>query len=169
MRSSHSAFLTRRSLRILLATFVVYGTLVATHEGEFWPFSIFPMFSQAGQPWTRALARDVTDHDEDIRWKAHGFEDLPADAFAVGAHGVNRLDLSNLLLKTEVWTPDRIEALRSVMRPALGERQLLVLRVRGELVDGPSGRAVAKSFEPYFVLSADTTIRNPALVTRSPR
>lgn len=36
---------------------VVYGLLVAIHLGEFWPFSIYPMFSQTGNPWTGAAER----------------------------------------------------------------------------------------------------------------
>lgn len=37
--------------RSFWATMVVFAVLVGTHEGEFWTFSIDPMFSQAGNPW----------------------------------------------------------------------------------------------------------------------
>ena len=50
----------QKSVRITLISFIIYGALVATHEGEYWPFSIYPMFSKAGNPWTRAIVRDVT-------------------------------------------------------------------------------------------------------------
>ena len=49
----------RKALRITLGTLIVYALLVATHLGEFWPFSIYPMFSQAGNPWSRAVVREM--------------------------------------------------------------------------------------------------------------
>lgn len=49
----------KRALHIVGGVLVVYALLVATHLGEFWPFSIYPMFSQAGTPWTRAVVREL--------------------------------------------------------------------------------------------------------------
>ncbi len=152
--------LRRRMLRVLLSVLVAYAALVATHEGEFWPFSIFPMFSQAGQPWSRALVRDVTDAGGLVSWEPVSVEELPGEAFAVGAYGVNRLDLSNFLSKTEVWDAERVEGLRAVLRPGLADRRLLVLRAVGELDDE---RGVRVELYPYLVLDADTAVLSPAL------
>jgi hypothetical protein len=48
-------------MKVIGIILLIYAVLVASHEGEFWPFSIYPMFSQAGNPWTRAMVIDVTD------------------------------------------------------------------------------------------------------------
>lgn len=48
-----------REVRLLVGTFLVSGCLLATNLGEFWPFSIYPMFSKAGGAWTRAVVLEV--------------------------------------------------------------------------------------------------------------
>ena len=66
--------LSTRALRIALATALAWGVLVAAHEGEFYPFSIFPMFSQAGKPWTRVLVQEAEAPPYD--WSYRGLDSL---------------------------------------------------------------------------------------------
>lgn len=47
--------------RIIGIVLLINILLVSTHRGEFWPFSIFPMFSQAGNPWSRGVVENVRD------------------------------------------------------------------------------------------------------------
>ena len=35
---------------LLVSLFMLQTLLVSTHLGEFWPFSIYPMFSRGGHP-----------------------------------------------------------------------------------------------------------------------
>lgn len=107
-----------KSIRILLGVLVVYGVLVATHDGEFWPFSIFPMFSSAGQPWTRALVRDVPyDASDTLLWAPRTLETLPGRAVTLDEVGVSQNDLSVFLERTHFWTPERRQTLTALLQP----------------------------------------------------
>ncbi|MDX1586597.1 MAG: hypothetical protein R3222_07630, partial [Balneolaceae bacterium] len=61
---------------ILIAVLVVNIALVATHEGEFWPFSIFPMFSQAGNPWSRGVLERVDNRNDTSIWATKTISDI---------------------------------------------------------------------------------------------
>ncbi|MDX1430588.1 MAG: hypothetical protein R3282_09880, partial [Rhodothermales bacterium] len=133
----------RRSLRIVGITLLLYLVLVGTHLGEFWPFSIYPMFSQAGQPWQRAVVRDVT--DEPLEWRSVAVGDLPGRAYPLKAAGVDAIDLANFVSKTTAWNERRVGGLRSMLQAdRLGDRTLMVYRVRGYL--DPASDSVRVSF-----------------------
>ncbi len=160
MNSTRSPF-RNRSLRILGVTLLCYLVLVATHLGEFWPFSIYPMFSQAGNPWSRAIVVDVTDSGSEIRWEAVDAENLPGTPIALTRYGVDPIDLANFVSKTETWDEQRIDGLRTLFRASeLGRQRLLVMRARGEINESDS---VLVYFEPYVVLSGSSALLNPAL------
>jgi hypothetical protein len=74
---------------------VLYGVLVATHKGEFWPFSIFPMFSQAGGEWSRAVVREVPREEAPTDWEPLLQTELPGEPLALTDYGL-RHDLANL-------------------------------------------------------------------------
>ena len=156
----------RRALSALLGTLVVYTVLVATHAGEFWPFSIYPMFSQAGQPWSRAVVRDVSGTGA-VPWDtvvAH--EALPGTPFPLAEYGIDPIDLSNFVSKTTTWNPARVKGLRTMFYDQSIERDLLVVRVNGRLAGADS---VALEFVPYVHVQADTVALNPHLIpSRTP-
>lgn len=154
----------RRAGRLLLWTLVIYALLVATHRGEFWPFSIYPMFSQAGNPWSRAVVRDVSDESSPVQWDTTSLDSLPGRPFALRPNGVDNIDLANFVSKTDTWTPKRINGLRSLLTPHPSDHDLLVMRVNGRMVEGDS---VAVEFVPYVYLSADSTALHPDLSTGS--
>ncbi len=139
---------------------LIYILLVATHLGEFWPFSIYPMFSQGGNPWSRSMVRDVPS-DEAIAWQPIDAEHLPGRPVALNDHGVDPIDLANFVSKTEIWDDDRVAGLRSMFRAdELEAQRLLVFRARGELNEADS---VVLSFEPYVLLLSDGAQVNPML------
>lgn len=155
----------RRASKLLLGTLLVFALLVATHRGEFWPFSIYPMFSQAGDPWSRAVVRDLSSDPSSLRWEAMSLNELPGHPFALRPNGVNNIDLANFVSKTDRWTPQRREGLRSLFRPHLPEHDLLVMRVNGRMIQRDS---VEVEFVPSVLITSDTTLLNPDLRS-SPR
>jgi len=152
----------KRALFILFGTLLAYGVLVGTHEGEFWPFSIYPMFSQAGRPWSRAIVHDIPD-GEAVAWKPASSRDaLPGIPFPLSDHGISPIDLADFIFKTETWSPDRVNGLRSMFYDQVGSHNLLVIRVNGRLAGRDS---VAIEFVPYALVRADTSILNPDLTS----
>lgn len=150
----------RRAGRFLLGTLLVFALLVATHRGEFWPFSIYPMFSQAGDPWSRAVVRDLSSDTSSLQWEAMSLNDVPGRPFALRPNGVNNIDLANFVSKTERWTPKRREGLRSLFRSHLPDHDLLVMRVNGRMVEGDS---IEVEFVPYVHMTSDSTVLHPKL------
>lgn len=154
----------KRARNTLIVTFLAYALLVATNLGEFWPFSIFPMFSQGGIPWSRAVVRDVSDDPESVRWGRITAAELPGDAYPLLEHGVNPIDLANFVSKTRSWHEERVDGLRRMFgEDELARRRVLVVRADGELI----GDSVAVTFVPYALMLSDTTLLHPDL-PRSP-
>lgn len=150
----------RRAVRVLIATFLAYGVLVGTNEGEFWPFSIYPMFSQGGTPWSRAIVRDVS-NDDSVAWSLSTSRDLPGEPYPLSVRGVDPIDLSNFVSKTDRWDDARIAGLRKMFgEHELRDRDLLVMRVNGRIDQDDS---VIVEFVPYARLSAERSMLNEEL------
>jgi len=148
-----------KALRVIGALLLVYALLVATHRGEFWPFSIYPMFSQAGNPWTRSVVRTLPD-GETPSWEATSLQNLPGAPFPLQERGVNQNDVANYVSKTEEWTPQRVRGLRSVFASTYDfSHPLLVIKARGELVDD----SVAVTATPLILYTADSTHLHPSI------
>lgn len=145
---------------------IIYMVLVATHLGEFWPFSIFPMFSKAGNPWTRAMATDITAIDDTTAsrvWLIDTVDDLPGTVFAMKKHNVDQIDYANFVSKTRNWTPQRIQALRDMLgNEAIEGKSIMIYKVRGGMTPE---KTVAVKATPFILLAPDTTYFNPALPT----
>jgi hypothetical protein len=122
-----------------VALMTLYGALVASHRGEFWPFSTFPMFARAGRVWTRATVRDVGADVRGVRWSEVQQRELPGRPFPLAAASVDQNDLSLLISSAG----DHLDgARRSVLerwfRDARSDRHLVIYAVRGSLDgDGP--------------------------------
>ena len=145
-----------RAARVLALTLAVYVLLVAANEGEFWPASIYPMFSVAGRPWTRALVRDVAALPDSARWRVTDLDGLPGRPVVLPDIGID-----NFLSKTRTWDEDRVGGLRSLFtEDLLRSRQLMVYKVRGRLAADDS---VVVEATPFLLLSGDGTARNPGL------
>lgn len=149
----------KRGIKIIGITLIVYALLVAPHEGEFWPFSIYPMFSQAGNPWTRAMVLNVTDKPDSEIWERHILQDLDSDVVDLRSYGVDQIDFSNFVSKTENWTNTRRNALiRMFGSDAIGSERWMVSKVKGEMIGADS---VAIEIIPFFLITSDSTFMNP--------
>jgi hypothetical protein len=147
------------ALRLIGIVLAAYALLVATHRGEFWPFSIYPMFSQAGTPWTRSLVHEVPD-DTSFSWTAKRLGNLPGEPFPVAPRGINQNDVANYVSKTDTWTRKRLQGLRSIFAASYDFRDpLLVMRVRGRLVED----SVAVTATPLILFSDRKTALHPSL------
>lgn len=152
----------RKSIRIAGYALLVYALLTATHLGEFWPFSIYPMFSQAGKPWERAVVRDVTDISQKEIWQATNQTKLIGTPVPLKELNINTNDIANYLSKNEIWTERTIEGLEKLFSDQLDTRDLLLVQVRGALTNEDT---VTVNFYPYIYLSRDTTILSNKLKT----
>lgn len=153
----------KKSIRIIFITLFIYGVLVATHLGEFWPFSIYPMFSQAGKPWNRAIVRDVTEVERGEIWKITYHNNLIGDPVPLKRLRINTNDLANFLSKTDVWTEGKIRGVRKLFDGKMASRELLLLQANGSLTRQDSIRV---QFIPFIYLSEDTTILSSKLKTQ---
>lgn len=160
----------QKSMKILLFTFLTYGLLVGTHLGEFWPLSIYPMFSKAGNPWTRALATTTESPASDsLVWKTRTINSfsgetisLEGEAFTLSGYE-SHIDFPNFVSKTKNWDSKRIDALRQMLMEDLDEEpNFVIYKVRGELTDNNS---VNIQYLPVLYLNADTSYFNPNLDT----
>ena len=159
MEPIHSPSHTRRAVRLLIVTFLAYGLLVATNEGEWWPFSIYPMFSQAGNSWSRTIVR--AEEADLVRWDTLAFADLSGEPFSLVDHGVDPIDLANFVSKTRSWNESRVNALRKMFRIEQPDvPPLVVYRVNGHMIGEDS---VALRFVPYAAMDAQKTLLNPAI------
>lgn len=151
----------RRSMKVIGVSLLVYALLVAPHEGEFWPFSIYPMFSQAGNPWTRAMVLDVTAKPDAELWESQSLGSRNSDVVAVLDYGVDQIDFSNFVVKTENWTSTRRSALKEMFgTSAISGQRWMVSKVRGELIGRDS---VSIEITPFIMLTPDSTYLNPNL------
>ncbi len=146
----------RRSLILIGLVLLLQIVLVATHRGEFWPFSIYPMFSQAGNSWTRSLVMKV-DTDRPGEWSvANRREELPGEVLALKEVEISQNDLAGFLQKNETWDEDRIGGLRKLFESVVDEQPLMIYRVTGRLQSDPD--TVVVTYRPYIYLNRDTTI-----------
>ncbi len=135
-------------------TFAVYAALAGSHKGEFWPFSIYPMFSKAGQPWTRTFVRDITKEKRTISGDIQREEELYGKPFSLNEVNVHQNDLSNFMSKNKEWDENKKAVVRNYFKSTLKNKSLLIYKVRGELVNSDA----FISYKPFVLLTPDTTM-----------
>lgn len=143
-----------KGLKIIGILFLVHALLVATHKGEFWPFSIYPMFSQAGNPWVRAMVLDVSELDDSEMWEEQAYP-LASDESVVSLRtlGIDQIDYSNFVVRTTDWTDSRQLALHSMFgAELLKNKKWMVVTVRGALTDNDT---VKSTVEPLILLTEE--------------
>ncbi len=148
----------RKAFRLFITIFLIYGFLVATHEGEFWPYSIYPMFSQAGKTWTRSMVRDVTEIPQaDITGERNvtSLEKLPGKPFAMNEVGINQNDISNFIEKTEDWNDTKKRGMRKLFETELEKRDLMIYKVQGRL-SLENRDSVVISYTPFLKMTQDS-------------
>jgi hypothetical protein len=123
--------------------------LLASHLGEFWPYSIYPMFSVAGRPWRRAIAREVSDVPAGEIWRTRTVETLVGRAFPVAQHGIPQIDFTEYVNHSSRWDDARVTGIRALFAAPLRTRTLLIYEVRGDVDD--RGKALTEA-EPVVLL-----------------
>ena len=152
--------LTKKAKTIVVTVLTVYLLTVATNLGEFWPFSIFPMFSQGGKTWSRSVVREIPPSDS-VSWDVSQLESLPGLPFSVKSNGVDPIDLANFVSKTTTWDSVRVAALeRMLFGGATPDRKLMIFKVQGRLTE-QDGVDVAAT--PYVLISPGIDLVNPSL------
>jgi hypothetical protein len=152
---------TSKGMRVLGVILIIYAALVATHEGEFWPFSIYPMFSQAGNPWTRAMVIDVSNTDDALIWQIQQPGSLYGEPVPVRKYGVDQIDYSNFMSKTENWTQERMDAVLAMFGSHnLQNRRWMAAKVHGHMIGRDS---IAVEVVPWLLMTEDGVRRNPNL------
>ena len=146
---------------LLVSLFMLQTLLVSTHLGEFWPFSIYPMFSRGGHPWVRAVIRDidVPDASDPSLWHPTTIDNLPGLPYALANVRISQNDIANFIAKSRHWDAQRIAGLRKVFEADLQRTHLLILRADGR-IDGDS---VSVIFTPFLLLAPASTSFNPNL------
>jgi len=156
MKYENDAF---RGLKLIGWLFLLSTVLVASHKGEFWPFSIYPMFSQAGNTWNRALLIEVSPDDTTNIWSEKSIESIDQHVVPVKELGVDQIDYSNFISKTETWTPGRLSALKKLFpENVLQGRMVMAAKASGKLTAGDS---VSVAITPMFLIDSDTVRVNP--------
>ncbi|MEX0684456.1 MAG: hypothetical protein WD267_01110 [Balneolales bacterium] len=151
----------KKTIKILSTTMLVYALLVSTHQGEFWPFSIYPMFSQGANPWTRAAISDVTQVDDSLKWNPSEIDRFNGSLLAMNDIGVDQIDFSNYISKTIEWNIDRLEGLRTMIgEEILEQKELMIMKVNGLIHDDDH---ITVEAVPFILLTRDNTYLNPNL------
>lgn len=131
--SSGGASARRRAMQAVGFTLAAWTLAVLPHRGEFWPFSIYPMFARAGRPWTNALVVEVDPHAR-RDWGPWTLQDLPGTVYPTQPVGVSGLDVSQLVKLTGSWSDEKIALTRKLFHEALSDgRTLMIVRSDGHL------------------------------------
>ena len=143
-----SAEPTTRFRRLALSIAGIVTVLLASHAGEFWPFSILPMFSGAGRPWMRVLVRDVSAESGPIT-TAMARAGTP---FPLASIDLSQNDLAKLVLGFgDTLDPEEASLLSTMFATPRRERRLLLVRVTGSL----EGGKVSLHNAPFAVLDKE--------------
>lgn len=147
--------------RIIFTVLFINILLVSTHEGEFWPFSIFPMFSQAGIPWSRGVVENVQDTSRANLWETKSIGTIDHRILPLEKYGIHSIDFANYISKTKNWDNKKINGLRSTFGINDHPGQMwMATRVTGAINEQDSIEIKAI---PMFLFTADTTYKKPNL------
>lgn len=149
-----------KATKALGITLLVYALLVATHQGEFWPFSIYPMFSRAKNTLHQIAVVDVRGvrAAPERLWQPTTRGELPGVPFAVKDYGVDPVDLAKYVRLTKVWDADRRQGLMDLFRDALSTRDVLIFEVWGDVSE--TGE-LALEYQPIVLLTKEGSSITP--------
>ncbi len=147
--------LNKRTGRTLAVILCLYAFLTATHQGEFWPFSIYPMFSKAGKPWVKVVTRQIFIPPKSIGRKTYPSRTILAGKpLALRKVGINRNDLANYITQTRHWNDESIRGLRGLLNGAARNGPLLIYKVKGS--SNSTNDSVMVEYIPFLYLTSDT-------------
>lgn len=146
-----------RGLLACIALVLAYGALVLTHRGEFWPFSVFPMYSRGMDSWSRPIL--LTLPEGEVNWDDVTLETLPGEVLSMFEPGIQRIELREAFDETEEWDPEGIQGLRALIgEENIRGRHVLLVEARGTLVPEEGVHTVVV---PMAVFTSDATMFNP--------
>jgi hypothetical protein len=149
----------KKAIYLLIGILVVYAALAATHKGEFWPFSIYPVFSQGAQPWNYAIVRKVNLNSEDPVWTKKTVKELRGVLIGLNQLGLTQTKLSGFFDKDRPPDEAKIQKLRNHFKNRLNDKNILIYKVHGQQTDKKSSFGVI-NFTPLILLKKDTTLLN---------
>jgi hypothetical protein len=150
----------KKSKYILATVMVFYVFVVAIHKGEFWPFSIYPMFSKAPQIVSKTLVRRVNSEYKQS-WNVYTKEqDLPGTRYILEEAGIDQNDLSTFVQKTEMWDSINVENISQLLSNNQNNIHLVLYEVHIELANS---KKLEFKFFPLMSLYPDSTVLNPNL------
>lgn len=106
------------------------------------------------------LSDSYTD-PEAMLWEPMDIDIHDLKAISLDKRGIDKIDFSNYVGKTERWTPSVVSGI-GIMIPDRPEEGMawLVLKVRGRMDEG----VVSVQGEPMVALTADTVVLSPNLL-----
>jgi len=137
-----------RARRALAGALVVGAALVATHRGEFWPFSIYPMFSRAGRPFTRSVVRELA-ADEPLAGGAVRFGQRPGRPFALAPVAISQNDVASFVSGAGQHGGMNPETMAKLFGEHARTRRLVVYAAQGSW----QGGRVEVAFRPVLELA----------------
>ncbi|MDZ7682592.1 MAG: hypothetical protein U5J63_13000 [Fodinibius sp.] len=121
------------------------------------------MFSKAGNPWTRAVVRNVTTLPDSLKWRVTDLDNLNGSSVALQDYGVDAIDFANFVSKTKDWNQQRQLALQKMFgKQRMGDRELMVMKVSGQLVDTDGNYQSL----PIMLISATAVSPNATIVMK---
>jgi hypothetical protein len=152
--------MTKKAIYLLAGILAVYAALAATHKGEFWPFSIYPMFSGGGQPWNDALIRKINEDTRQIKWNITTKKELPGSPFSLNKRGISQQVLYSFNAASH-WNEDDTRRLRSGFQNKFNDGEAyLIVEAHGQIIEKGED-SVAVSYIPMVLMRKDTILFNP--------
>jgi hypothetical protein len=149
--SGHDA--SRRFKFLGIGVLLVYLLISARGDGEFWPFSKFPMFSRAGRPWTRALVVEMTVPVPDASLQEVWEKELPGPVFPLHRVHINQDDLSAVVRSiTPPVNAEQAAFLADYFERVRHDKTLVLYSVRGKF---RPDRSVRERFTPLAVIGPE--------------
>jgi hypothetical protein len=145
----------RRFKTLALSLLGVYAflVLILVREGEFWPFSRFPMFSRAGRGWERALVREIKAREAAEPLTEVWEDELPGKRFRLNRFRINQDDLSQVVQRMQGgFAPEHGALLEKYFDDSRRTRYLVLYSVRGNF---RPDRSVRIRYRPLAVIGPD--------------
>lgn len=142
---------TLRFMRLGVGLLALYLVAALVADGEFWPFSRFPMFSRP-RPWSRALVVELQEPVPDEALVECWESELPGKVFPLNRKKLSQDDLS-ALVSTFEGPPDaqQTATLAQYFERARQSRRLVLYRVHGRL---RRDKTVRERFVPLALIDA---------------
>jgi hypothetical protein len=143
----------RRFKFLGIGLLLVYFLISRFGDGEFWPFSKFPMFSRAGRPWTRALVVELSTPVPDASLQEVWEKELPGPVFPLHRVHINQDDLSAVVRAiTPPVNAQQAAFLAEYFERVRHEKTLVLYSVRGKF---RPDRSVRERFTPLAVIGPE--------------